>query len=299
MRPPFLLPALLALAACGRVEPVAGPDPRVEVRVPTTPSAPGAEFPLTLVRAWRTGEAPSEALDRDLAPLSVRRTAATRRDDGTRVEERIDYAAHAFSLSDVVLRPVPLTVRGPDGAERRAASSPARVVVRPTLPEGAPGAPELPDPVPRGGVPWAAFAAVAGVVGAAAVLARRARRRAATPPVIAAPSAAAAADARALGTLASLAAAPPADAIPAAAEALRAWLRDRLDVPAPRRTTEETLSPAGGLGALGAAPAAQAARVLRAADAVKFARQDPDAAGRDEVLAAAAAVVRGAAEGAR
>lgn len=84
--------------------------------------------------------------------------------------------------------------------------------------------------------------------------------------------------------------------MPKAADALRAWLVARFDVPVLRRTTEESLAlPA--VEALGTPARAALSLVLRAGDAVKFAGRIPAATERDAVLEAAEDVVRSAPEG--
>jgi hypothetical protein len=265
--------ALALLSGCGGGAPI----PETDLLLTLTPGAlevgPGEPFPLTVTRVWKKDLVPDEWSDKALAPLALRLEEETRRDDGTRVEETRRYAAHAFSLMDVVVRPVKLTARPKGGgADRKVTATGFRIRVNPLLDPENPGPPELPGEPPRfrAWIWWGSGALL--LLGLVRLVALRRKPKAlpAPPPAPAAvppPSARELALARLRGATAE-----------EAADIVRAYVAKTHGIRALERTTEELLPVLPRL-----------ADVLGPADLAKFAALAVD---RGRVVAAAEAFVR-------
>ncbi len=272
--------ALLALlAACGGGMPIPETDLLLRIDPGAFEVEPGEPFPLTVTRVWKKDLVPAEWSGKELAPLALRLLGESRRDDGTRVEETFRYAAHAFSLGDVVVRGVKLAARPKDGgAERKVAATGFRIRVKPVLDPESPGPPELPgDPPPSRAWMWWGSGALALLAAAVLLLALR-RRPHATAPAPAAPEAPPVPPhERALERLRGA-------SLEEAADVIRAFVAETRGIRALEMTTEEVLR---------AIP--RLAPVLRPADLVKFAAKEPTPRERDEVVAAAEAFLEEAA----
>jgi hypothetical protein len=264
-----LLLALALAAACGDETPIS--DVPLRLSPGTAEVELGKGFPLTVVRTWRRGQTPAAWDDEALAPLEVRLLETTRREDERRVEETRRYLGYAFSLTDVRVPGLELSVKR---ALDPAAPGPAEL----------PGEP-LPEPSPR----WPAWAAVGAALLAAFVLLLRRRR---TPPAVAAPASSAeppppGPQVRALERLARLRRQQPQghDEVQAyyveTSKVVRDYVAERFAVPADVMTTEQLIEIQAPL-----------ARVLPDCDLVKFARHAPTASERERLLDAAENYVR-------
>gem|GEM_PF-1416882 len=284
------------LAGCGGGAPIPNDDLALRVTAGATDVASGVAFPLTVVRVWRKDLVPAAWDERALAPLAVRRTASSRREDDRHVEETRTYRAYAFAREDVVVTPAPMIARALDGGpERRAEAPPFSLRVRPLLDAAAPGVPELPAWPSPPAFPWLAVAGGGLLVAAAAVAARLRRARVAPAPAPApgapaAPPGPSAADV-ATSILVAIAARDEGtaddrrgDAV-AITEVVRRYVADRFGVPTARRTSAEVL--ALPLGALDGEARSALRTVFARGDAVKFADHVPTPADRSAHLAAA------------
>jgi hypothetical protein len=291
----WLAGVVMLVAACGE-PPIAEHDLFASLRAAVADVELGQAFELEVTRVWRRELVPEAWKDEMLAPLVVAEIGVTRRDDGTRLEERRRFRAHAFALDTVR---VELTLRArprAGGVEKLATAEPLVLRVRSALPAGTLGAPELPGDLLTEPFPWLPWCLGGGAALAALAVVWR-RRRAHEPRVEAPQAPAIAADARALEWLRRLRERPCPDR--AAVEAcyvetsalVRAYLEARFAVPAAEMTTEEllraepmerTLAPYRGL--LG--------DLFGRCDLVKFARQVPAEPERQQVLQAAERFVR-------
>lgn len=301
-----LLSVLGSVPACGDGAVGALPDGACAVRVDcdATIVELGRPFPVSVVRVWPADHAPEPWDDAALRPLVLRPVSTADRRDGDRVAELRKFDAFAFGLEDVTVASPAFTATSRAGAEVRAVA-PAGISVRVqrALDPAAPGEPELPGgpfPPPVAWRTWAGVAALGAAAAAAGlVLRRRARRRDDAGPAVAAREPIAPPPGpheRALERLAALREQAPRTREESEAwhsevsDVLRDYVAERFGVRAAEATTDEIL---GALRSGPAAPTADAARdVLRAADLVKFARDEPAAAERDRTLALAARFVR-------
>lgn len=257
---------LAFLAGCGAGTPIPETDLLLRVEPGAFEVAPGEPFPLVVTRVWRKDLAPAEWNDKALAPLALRLEHESRRDDGTRVEEIRRYAAHAFSLRDVVVPAVKFPAKAADGVERKVSATGFRIRVKPALDPENPGPPELPGEPPRSRA-WMWWG-----VGALPLLALLLLRRR-KPQAVAAPLPAPEPPrARAL---------PPDASVEEAAEIVREHAEGAKGVRALEMTTEEILARLPAL-----------ADVLLPADLAKFAARTATAAEREAALAAAERFLR-------
>lgn len=268
--------ALVLLAGCGPGTPI----PETDLLLSVTPGAfeveLGKPFPLTVTRVWSKDLDPGAWSDKALVPLAVKLVEETRRDDGTRVEETRRYDAHAFSLTDIVVRGLKLVAQPKDGGpERKVVATGFRIRVKRALDPENPGPPELPGEPPPS---WIWFFVTAGALAAAAVLflALRRKPKAPAPAPVVAPPPRPAAHERALERLRGA-------GIEEAAEIVREYIAATGRLRALEMTTEEMLV---------ALRAPTLANVLRPADLVKFAAHAPTPAERESVLASAEAFIR-------
>jgi len=263
-----LLLALALAAACADETPI--PDAQLRLSAGTAEVELGKGFPLTVVRTWRRGQTPAVWDDEALAPLEVRLLETTRREDDRRVEETRRYRGYAFSLTDVRLPGLELSVKH-------------------ALDPASPGPAELPgEPLaePSSRWPWAA---VGAALLAAFVLLLRRRR---PPPAVALPAPSSAPPppgphVRALERLARLRRQQPQgrDEVSSyyveASGLVRDYVAERFAVSADVMTTEQLIELQAPL-----------ARVLPDCDLVKFARHAPGPAEREQLLDRAETFVR-------
>jgi hypothetical protein len=268
----------------------------------------GRPFPVTVVRAWRDDVDPDPWDDAALRPLVLRPVATARRTGGGKVEETRTFDAFALTPDAVTVAPPEFSATARSGGERRTVRAEGFALrVRRALDPAAPGVPELPGGLLAEPFPWratgiAAALAIAAAVATAVVVRRRRARNAAAaarfaPSSVAEPPPRPAPHERALERLAALRGRSPAtreenDAWHVEASAVvRDYVGERFDLRAAEATTDETLAAvARRLGARG--DLALLAETLRAADLVKFARDEPSAADRERTLDAAARFVR-------
>lgn len=285
----------LALCACEPAPGIPAEDLGLELHLPPGPVTPGRAFPLTVVARWSKAYgdlAPTLQLERSFPPLLLELEQVARREDGARIEEARTYRAYAMTRTDVTLAPATWVPRPAAAPAVRAATPRATVRVRPEVDAADAQQPEVPLPTLAGPRPrWLGWLALAGVLLLLALEGWLLRRRARVRAVARASSVPASrppADVRlALEALASQA---PAAQVLALATRVRTALAEA-GLPAPQRTTPETLAQAAQLGpALAAGQPAHAAlaRVLEAADAVTYARATPTADVAAEARAAAA-----------
>jgi hypothetical protein len=266
--------ALLLLAACGADEGPPIGDLLCRVTLARPSARPGEGVDLVVERAWPAGHAAEPFSPKALLPLAVEPLEETRREQRGGVHETLRGRARAFALEDVRVPGPVLRVRAPDGTERSARAADVVLRVEPEVDPAAPGPPELGQPVPEGKARLPVVPALLAVLAALlALAAARLRRRVPTSP--SAPAAA--------WTSPDL-----GEDAEGFAEALRRAVDERLGVPAPRRTSEETLAgvarlPAGARAALG--------RVLASADRAKYGARRVPATERGERLADARAVL--------
>lgn len=276
-RATLLALAVACAAGCGGGAPIPEVDLLLRVEAGRRAVEPGRGFPLTVTRIHRKELAAAPFDERSLRPLVVRLEEESRREDGTRVEERRRYRAYAFGPKEVTVRLPAFAARPREGGDEIVAPvDPVRIRVVGTVDPEDPGPLELPGPPLAEPFP-AGTAALLGtaILGAAAILlVRRGRRRAPEPPPAPAPATPDAA-ARALGRLRE------APSVEAVAAILRDYLAERFGLRAANLTTEEIASAHPGVRA-----------PLAAADLAKFARWEPDAAGRAAIVGEAERFVR-------
>ncbi len=258
----------LALVGCGGDAPI--PDVPLKIKAGAPEVELGKAFPLTVVRTWSRGQEPAAWSDEALAPLEVRLLEVAHREDDRRVEETRRYLGYAFTLTDVSVPGLELTVK------------------RALDPE-APGPAELPgEPLPEPTSPWSWALGGAALLAAFVLLLRRRR----SPPATAAPAPAPeppppGPHARALERLARLRAQHPQgrDETQAyyveASGLIRDYVAERFTLPADVMTTEQLVEHQAPL-----------SRVLPPCDLVKFARHAPTATEREQLLDAAESYVR-------
>ena len=279
---------LLFLAGCGDRVAIPETDLAVEVVLGTSEVETGRGFDVTVVRTWDRRLEPSPWDDGALSPLVLRDVRRTQRADDRRVQETLQFRAHAFTLENVTVAPVAFVGRPRDGGSPRIATSGAlRLQVRPTLDPAAPGPPEGPGPRPPVPTPaWGWFVALTVLLAALGLAWARARRRV--------PVAASAGGEADLAWLTALRGHAPGDDagrrgdVLAVAELVRRRAGQRVGAPGRCRTTPELSRAFGRATPAGAALEA----VLVPADHVKFARRLATGALREEVLVAAEAFVR-------
>jgi hypothetical protein len=294
----------LLVASCGAEGPLPKEDLAFRLSADADTVDFGRPFAVTVVRAWRDDLVPAPWDDAVVRPLALRPLGTTTRTAGGKVEETRRFDAFVFSLADVSVAAPVLVATDSSGRESRSAPGEALTIrVRRALDPAAPGAPEFPGgPIPEP-VRWGWWGALAAVVlgagGTALVLRRRRARRPVVVPVepsapaVAAPPTAAH---RALARLETLRGERPGSREEndrwhvEVSSVLREYAAERWDLRTAEATTEEILASLGGRCAGGAISGAR--DVLRAADLVKFARDESGAAARERTIDVAFRFVR-------
>jgi hypothetical protein len=302
-----MLVAILAAGAitqaCGGGPEIPAVDLSMRVEGPPKEVELGRGFPLTVTRVWSKDLVPAAWDDRALAPLALRLTESSRREDGARVEETRRFQAYAFTLTNLAI-PAPAFVAKPrdGGAERKVVAGPIRLHVMRALDPERPGPPELPSLPPPEPFAWALWGMVGGILLVLAIVGgivrRRLRGRASAP--IAAPVAAVpppGPHVEALDRLRRLREREPAGIEQTRADfmetsaVVRTYVAARFAVRSAERTTEELLA-APPVRAAGDAPRGRLGNVLISCDLVKFAGDAPASGDRTRLLDAAEAFVR-------